>query len=978
MSPPTIQFKFLIFPSLQIMIIQHHSILVRVLLAAVISVAYLNTMTYGDEIDFQRDIQPIFNESCVDCHGPDEQESNFRVDSRVALLTGGDYGDPGIVPGNAASSLLISAVSYDDPDLQMPPDEKLSDEKIALLREWVKQGAVWPGQMDAKVVREKSDHWSFQPVVRPEIPAVAAKANSHATVSSKHAVESSPIDSFLLNRLHGEGLSYSEPADPRSLIRRVSIVLTGLAPTPEQVDSFVSAFDQDADAAYSELVERLLDSPHFGERWAQHWLDVIRWAETNGSESNMYRKNAWIYRDYVIRAFNEDKPYDQFLFEQIAGDTVGQGDATGYLVSGPHVPAATVGQEPTARRQARADRMDEILQTVGASAMGMTIGCARCHNHKFDPISIKDYYSMAAVFQDIEFGSRFPELADTHPRKVRGKELYSQINQLRQKLRSMGPWDEHWIGFKEVRFPETKTQAVRLTFTKNAVRVDELEIFGSQERGRNFALASEGTKVESPEEMAVPRGPLENINDGEYGTDGWAGKKPEGSDDYPWVTFTFKEARDINRIRMSSNRGDFLETDYLTGLNFVYVDPYIVEVKTEDGQWKQVAGTKHFQSLDKQHPSRTTLSKELQRLIELANEEGPKPSFVGRFVKPVTTFVFRRGSPETPGEEVPPAGLSELEGDLGLQSDSPGKQRRKAFAQWLTDAENPLTARVAVNRFWHHVFGQGIVATTADFGAAGAQPTHPELFDWLAAEFVNPTLTDYRGVETADSSQRDHNDDSPDRTRSAWSMKHMIRLMVMSKAFRQSSLPREDGLDVDAGSALLWRFPPKRVEAEVIRDSILQASGVLDTALGGRSFRIHNVKQKYSQWEIVDNHGPETWRRMIYQERMRRVDDQMFTAFDFPDCGQVQAKRPVSTTPLQALNLLNSDFVIDQSQRIAKRAEKESRGELAEAVRRCFELLLTREPTSDELDASLDLARQHDLAMVCRSLINANEFAFLP
>lgn len=950
----------------------------RTLLAAVVGAVWLHAPTFAGEIDFQRDILPIFNESCLDCHGPDEQESNFRVDSRVALLKGGDYGDPGIVPGNAEMSLLVKAVAYEDPDLQMPPDEKLSDDKIELIRQWVKQGAVWPGQMDVKLVREKSDHWSFQPVVRPEVPHIDVRSHRQSATADKENPKRSSIDAFLLERLGEEGLEYSPAADPRSLIRRVSIVLTGLAPTPAQVHNFVAEYENDSEQAYSHLVERLLASPQFGERWAQHWLDVIRWAETNGSESNMYRKNAWIYRDYVIRAFNEDKPYDQFLFEQIAGDTVGQGDATGYLVSGPHVPAATVGQEATARRQARADRMDEVLQTVGATAMGMTIGCARCHNHKFDPISIKDYYSMAAVFQDVEFGSRFPELSDDHPRRIRGKELYGQINNLRRQLREMGPWDEHWIGYKEVRFPATITQSVRLTFTKNSVRVDELEIFGKKERNRNFALASEGTKSYSPEEMAVLRGDLSNINDGEYGTDGWAGKKPEGTQDYPWVQLTFKQPQEIDRIRMSSNRGDFLETDYLTGLNFVGTDPYIVEVQTEDGQWKEVAGTKQHQTLNKQNQQRVAITKELQRLIELANEEGPKPSFVGRFVKPVTTYVFSRGSPENPGVEVVPAGLSELDGDLGLGSNAPGKQRRKAFAEWVTDPENPLTARVAANRFWHHVFGQGIVPTTADFGAAGAPPTHPELLDWLAAEFVKPSEIGMRSgpasVETMNSQSKVTRNTTP----AAWSMKHLIRLMVMSDAFRQSSLPRQAGLDIDAGSALLWRFPPKRVEAEVIRDSILQASGVLNTSVGGRSFRIHNVKKKYSQWEVVDNYGPETWRRMIYQERMRRVDDQLFTAFDFPDCGQVQAKRPVSTTPLQALNLLNSDFVIDQSQRIAKRADDESDGEMTKAVRRCFELLLTRQPTEAEFAACLQLAQQTDLAMVCRTIINTNEFAFLP
>ncbi len=920
------------------------------LLVAACSVCFSALAASAGEVDFKRDIAPILEERCWYCHGEDEQESGLRLDLRANMLRGGDSGLSAVVPGKPDKSYLIDVVKHLDPDLKMPPDEdKIPAKEIDLLTRWIKDGAVWPGQM-AAVAEEKSDHWSFQPIVRPPVPEPKAGA-----VGSGN-----PIDAFLLGRLANDTLTFSEPADPWSLIRRTSIVLTGLSPTPEDVEQFVNAYEQDSDKAYAKLVDRLLESPHFGERWAQHWLDVIRWAETNGSESNMYRKNAWIYRDYVIRAFNEDKPYDQFLFEQIAGDTVGQGDAMGYLVSGPHVPVATVGQEPAARRQARTDRMDEILQTVGASALGVTIGCARCHNHKFDPISITDYYSMSAVFQDIEFGSRFPELAEDHPRRVRGKELYGQIFELHAKLRDMGPWEEDWTGYKELHVPTTTTQKVRITFNWNGVRLDEIEIFGPKERRRNLALASAGTKAYSPPEMAVVRAELHKVNDGEYGTEGWGCKSPKGSKQKPFIEFSFQQPHEFNRIRLSTNREDFLETDYLLGLNKFNFGGYRVEVEDTDGKWQQVASTMAFDQLNKKHPSRAAILSELQTLIHQVNEEGPKPSFVARFVKPVKTHVLNRGSPESPRDEVFAAGLRELDGDLQLQQYASGRQRRKAFAQWLTGPTHPLAARVAANRLWHHIFGRGIVSTTSDFGAAGAPPTHPKLLDWLAAELMQPTQSD-ESVKPAN-----------------WSMKHLIRLMVMSRAFRQSSLPRQQSMSIDADATLLWRFPPKRVEAEVIRDSILQASGSLDRTIGGRSYRIHNVKKRYAQWEVTDNHGAETWRRMIYQERMRRVDDGMFTAFDFPDCGQVRAKRPVSTTPLQALNLMNSDFVIEQSKLIADRAAKDADGDASEAIERCFELLLGRVPDDQERRTCRALAKQDNLSLVCRALINSNEFAFLP
>ena len=912
--------------------------------------ASLGAAVTADEVDFVRDIAPILEDRCIYCHGEDEQESGLRLDRRVNMLRGGDSGLAAIVPGKPEKSYLIDVINHVDEDMAMPPDdEKLTNEEIDLITRWIRQGANWPGQMESAVA-EKSDHWSFQPLKRPAIP-VDGSVSDH------------PVDQFLAKRLTAEGLSFSQPADPRSVIRRLSIVLTGMSPTSQEVNAYLVAQEKDPAAAYEALVNRLLESPHFGERWGQHWLDVIRWAETNGSESNMYRKNAWIYRDYVIRALNEDKPYDEFLFEQIAGDSVGQGDATGYLVAGPHVPAATVGQEPAARRQARADRMDEILQTIGASALGVTIGCARCHNHKFDPISIQDYYALSAVFQDVEFGGRFPELSDNHPRRVRGKELYSKIESLHQRLRPMGPWEEDWIGYKELHFQPTRTQKIRISFNWNGVRLDEIEVFGPQNRLQNLALDDFGTMVESPIEMAVVGTQISNVNDGQYGTQVWGAKSPKESKQKPWIEFTFEEPHEIDRIRLSTNREDYLETDYLKDLNKYTFGGYRVEVQDDRGQWKQIASTMAFKKLNQDHPDRADLLKELQALAKKIDEEGPKPSFVARFVQPVKTYVLGRGSPENPRDEVFPAGLSEIGGDLGIDPYAVGKTRRAAFARWLTSPTHPLTARVAANRIWHHVFGQGIVVSTSDFGAAGAPPTHPELLDWLAAELMNPTVSSKHSGEQ--------------ETPYPWSLKHLIRVLVTSAAFRQASLPMEKGLQVDASSSLLWRYPPKRVEAEVIRDSILQASGTLDRTVGGRSYRIHNVKKRYAQWEVANNFGPQTWRRMIYQERMRRVDDQMFVAFDFPDCGQVRDKRPVSTTPLQALNLMNSEFVMGQSKLIADRARRQTRSNL-EAIHRCFELLLGRQATSMETAACLSLVDNGDLTTVCRAIINSNEFAFIP
>ena len=851
-----------------------------------------------------------------------------------------------MIPGDSAESYLIELFEDPDPEFRMPFEEDpLSSSQIALIEEWIDEGANWPGQMDEVIAEaEESDHWSFQPVERPKVPIMEAASGA--------------IDAFLLAKLDESGLTPNSEADARSLIRRASIILTGLPPVPEKVILFQQAFVANPDGAYEALIDELMASPHFGERWAQHWLDVIRWAETNGSEANLYRKNAWVYRDYVTDAFNEDKPYDQFIREQIAGDSLDAGEATGFLVAGPHVPAATVGREESAIRQARADRMDEIMQTVGASMMGMTLGCARCHNHKFDPISITDYYSMTGVFQDIEFGGRTPELPESHPKRLAANPLWQTIAENRAILEPTGNWEEDWGAYRELHFESVITDRIRVTFLSKRTRLDELEVFGPKEPMKNFALSKYGTKAHGPVHL---RGDVRHaesyVNDGEYGTMVWTAAKKEDSEEQPWIQINLSEPVEINRLRMSSNREYYYDVDYLSINASIGFDDYRLEALSPSGEWIELAAIPKIKQADKENPKRQEALSAISEAVSQLEEVGPKVSFVGRFIDPATTRVLSRGSPENPRNEVPPAAPLILGGDLGLDSSFTGSERRTRFAEWVASPENPLTSRVMVNRIWHHIFGMGIVPTTSDFGKAGMTPSHPELLDWLASEFEEPTVMDGE----------------------PWSMKSMIRLIVMSDAFRRSSAPSEESLVVDAGASLLWRFPPRRVEAEVIRDGVLLASGKLDTSVGGPSFRIHNVKKTYAQWEVVNNYGPDTWRRMLYQERMRRVDDQIFTAFDFPDCGQVRAMRPVSTTPLQALNLLNSPFVREQAEQLASRVKKEaSSDDTEEQIRRSFQILLNREPDREELVACKEVVKETSLALVCRTLINSNEFAFLP
>ena len=887
----------------------------------------------GSTINFEDDIQPLLEDYCIDCHGPDKQKSGFRVDRRVHLLKGGDTGLPAVIPNNPAGSYLIEVIKSSDPEIGMPPKGgKLFDDEVELLEKWIAEGAIWPGQMEDKI-EEGTDHWAFKEIKRPKVPTAS----------------SNPIDAFIDYRLKKEGIPKGKGTDPHTLIRRVSIVLTGLPPQPSRVVQFLSEYQKDPQLAYLSLVEELLASPHFGERWAQHWLDVIRWAETNGSESNLYRKMAWVYRDYVIRAFNQDLPYDEFVRQQLAGDGLGVGEALGFLVAGPHVPAATVGQEPSAIRQARADRMDEIMQTVGASMLGVTMSCARCHNHKFDPISIQDYYSMTAVFQDIEFGSRFPEFSKDHPRKTKANQIWREVAKNRNILRKNNtPWEEDWGGYKEVHWEPVEVTGLRLNFWSGYVGLDEVEVFGLPSENFNLANASNGTKVHTDVAFDQQGGrfPVSRLIDGKYGTQRWQASYNKQKKQNPWIEFTFEKPVKVGRLRMSTNREYYFETDYLEQKNKFNFDKFLVNVKLTDGTWKEIASIQKIRDRMNKEKSLGDATEEINHLAYRLSEEGPRPSFVGSFIKPEITHVFHRGSPENPRAVVFPGAPKILSGDLGIDNDASGRARRAKFAEWMMDEKNPLTARVMANRIWQHVFGAGLVVTGGDFGRAGAPPSHPELLDWIAAEFSNPTR--------------------PEGT--PWSMKELIRLFVTSDTFKRSSQPSDVGMEKDAASSLLWRFPPRRVEAEVIRDGILLASGKLNRKMGGRSYRIHNVKKTYAQWEVTNNFGPETWRRMIYQERMRRVDDQIFTAFDFPDCGQVRAKRPVSTTPLQALNLMNSDFVVDQAEHIAKRAKDESKGNLTKSVVRAFELVFTRKPNKEELKASVQIAKERGLEIVCRAL----------
>src|ERR1051325_7024459 len=525
-------------------------------------------------VDFVRDVRPIFEKHCYECHGEKKQKSGLRLDVKALALKGGDEHAPDIIAGKAKESPLIKMVTSEDKDERMPPKgERLADAQIATLTGWIDQGAVWPDGVDLVKLADKRDHWSFKPVTNPAPPETKDKAWSR-----------NDVDRFILARLQKEGLQPASEADRVSWLRRVSLDLIGLPPTPEQVDAFVK--DTRADA-HKRVVDDLLKSPRYGERWAQHWLDVVRYADTHGFEVNTERPNAWPYRDYVIRAFNNDTPYDRFVREQIVGDALGEDTATGFLITASVLLSGQIRKEEPSKRLARQDSLDEIVMNIGQTFLGLSVGCARCHDHKFDPISQRDYYAMQAFVAGVEYQDRELRTPEADALRLEAKKLKTQLEKIDQQLARFVPLAKAGAERPAVnarmntdRFAPTKAKRVRFTIKETNNRepcIDELEVFDMS--GRNVALASAGTAVTSSGDTIVAdRHELRHINDGQYGNSrSWmSNEKGKG-----WVVLEFTAEHTIDRVVWGRDRDgkftDRLATDYL------------IEVADASGEWRAVA-----------------------------------------------------------------------------------------------------------------------------------------------------------------------------------------------------------------------------------------------------------------------------------------------------------------------------------------------------------------------------------------------------
>ena len=968
--------------------------------------------TAGDPvIDFETDVAPILAEHCVRCHSPGNRQGE------VSLATFEDLELLGYVTaGEPDASYLIDLVrgSPGEPPEMPAEGPPLSKENVAKLEAWVTAGADWP---DGTQVRQRSKAdatwWSFQPLADVQPPAVTL-SNATPGVADELPPGSelppgwdvNPIDAFVAARLAEQGLTSNPPADRRELIRRATYDLTGLPPTPEQVDAFRN---DPHPRAYERLIDRLLQSPRYGERWGRHWLDVVRFGESNGFERNVVINTLWPFRDYVIRSINEDKPFDRFIREHLAGDVPPHVDehgkhersgsagvdpdvavGTAFLVAGPYDDVGN--QDPVQAAQIRANTIDEMIGAASQAFLGLTVGCARCHDHKFDPITQQDYYGLYATFAGVRHGAvkletpeekaaREARLEPLNRRKSEAEKARNELDRrvLARAKERIDEFESRWIrppvdrtGTEET-FPPVTAKFVRLICEARdttpaaaaGFRIDEFEIWSAEPEPANVALASGG---------AVARGRSRQIEDfpGAYGPqltiDGKFGARfiAAGND----LTIELPEPTRIERVFFSSARGE--ETSGQS--KFVFVGEYRIQASEDGKTWTEIAHGRDRRPVTEAQRDRRMLAAERtederaerQRLTEqitqvareIAKIPSPPNVWIGTRHSSDAEgpfHVYLGGDPQKPGEQVNASGLSALDshGDqlrYELPADVPEARRRQQLADWITHPDNPLTPRVLANRLWHYHFGTGIVDTPSDLGYMGGRPTHPKLLDYLATR-----LQSY-----------------------GWRLKPMHRLIMTSQAYRQSSRHRPDAARIDGDARYLWRFPPRRLTAEEIRDTVLSISGVLNLSMGGPGFRLYRFMQdNVCTYEPLDRHGPGTYRRAVYHQNVRASVVDLMTDFDQPDCAFAAPRRAETTTPLQALTMLNHDFTLAMAETMAARITEEVGDESATQVRRAFRLAYAREPDPDETDACVDLVRRHGLAALCRTLFNTSELIHL-
>ena len=945
--------------------------------------ASVTGMSADDRIDFNQDVRPILSNHCFECHGPDaeQRQAELRLDQRSsAIVTTDDVA--AIVPGNANISELVERVTSRDSDLLMPPPdsgERLSEEQVSTLRQWIDQGATY------------AKHWSFERVIRPALPDVVPGDWSE-----------NAVDAFILARLNASGIEPSTEADRATLIRRVYLDLLGLLPGIDQVDAFVS----DAEPhAYERMVDDVLKSQHFGERWGRHWLDQARYADSHGY-TNDNERSIWPYRDWVIDAFNRDLPFDQFTTEQLAGDLLDNPTLAQKVATGFHRNTLINSEGGTKADQFRDEQVKDRTDTTGLVWMGLTVGCAKCHSHKFDPVSQTEYYQLYAFFNStvdrnsvtptvqVPSATQTQQLEDLATLKASlSEQLANDPNvEKRQKdweqkiaekakdavvetddgmswqvlplsgksttestlssldddsLLVAGSAADSEEYHSTARSPLTKIRSVRLEVLTD----DSLPNKGpGRADSGNFVLSEFWFRTGDGRELRFARAGAEHSQAGYAvaqaidgkGDTGWAiNDAPEGSPNRnrtAWFVLpetleveedhalTFKmqfnrKTFSIGRYRLSISSDEWVERPGVAQLaTLIAVEP---DKRSDEQNAKLrkafIQSDPELAGLDRQLTETTKKFDAVKRSI-------PTTMIFEELEKPRQAYFQIRGDFLRQGDNVQP----DVPGVLPSLPSADPQLNRLDLAKWLLSKDHPLTARVRMNRIWMRLFGRGLVETENDFGTQGTLPSHPELLDWLAAEFMQ------RG----------------------WSTKAMLRLLMTSATYRQSSRTRPELLQIDPQNRLLARQSRLRVEAEIIRDLALCVSGKLSPKIGGPGVYppqpdgVYAFTQRKKNWKT--SHDEDRFRRGMYTFFYRSAPYPMLTTFDVPKFNQVCTSRDRSNTPLQSLTLANSEALFELAECFGRRIIADGGDSDIDRLRFAFRVSFARPPTAAEVDRLLD------------------------
>jgi hypothetical protein len=895
-------------------------------LAVLLTGAQNNPLMAQEQVT-QQDVLPILEKSCLQCHGEALQMANLDMRDLNAMLKGGDKGSA-LIPGNAAESLMYKRITgAEEPKMPMAPMAPLTASEIAVLKNWIDQGAHWgeaaeevsatpappaagygTEYVERVITGQDRQYWAFKQPVRHSPPAV-----SDARWSAN------PVDAFIKAKLDEQGLAAAPEANRRTLIRRVYLDLIGLLPSPQEVEAFVN---DPSPRAYEELVEKLLASHHYGERWARHWLDVVRYADSSGFEHDRTLASAWRFRDYVIRAFNEDKPYNQFVMEHIAGDELDQPTedsliGTAFYRFGPRV-RFREKDNPFYRY----DYLDDMIRTTFGGFMGLSVQCARCHDHKFDPITRMDYYRTVAMFFGyVRYDHPLVSKEETRAWEQKTREILAELEPLQQQVSEIEtPYQRAAFEQRVKRLPEEAQAAIN---TPVEERTPGQALLAAQfERGINDDDAA-------------------GAGEGEEAVLGIITRAATDDSSHAYRPGRERRREAPSRIKVSpedeAKRAPLLAR--IEELEAQMPKPPVAIEGVRDGDYR----------LSPNGPGDAPAPGKTYRpdYADMNDSFLPKPG--GKYNVPQVHFGANGLVVEDDNKApvVEPGFLTVLaKGDEPVaippdRDDYVSSGRRRALAEWIVSEDNPLTSRVIVNRLWYWHFGLGIVSTPGNFGKMGMPPSHPELLDWLATEFV----------------------------RQGWSIKQMQRLILTSQTYKMDSgFYNSVNLEKDPTNAMLWRYPARRLQGEIIRDVVLSASGQINLEAAGEPFFPHipiRVREGYRQgrWDLTEE-GPDTWRRSIYSYWKRGMKFPMFEVHDQPDQNVTAEKRNVSTVPTQALTLLNNEFMLLQAQHLADRVAQEA-GSGAEAqVNALYHIALSRAPSQSELNTSMEfLAKEREIQL---------------